>query len=888
MKLPAFARLLSLGFTAFLAACGVGPGQVGPSILDFSPTSGVVGTVVTLHGCGFSATASADRVLFNGIEAAISSASTSQLTVTVPAGATTGKLQVLVAGRTANSTKDFTVTTASADGPTITGFTPASGPVGTQVTISGTRFASTTGGNTVELSGLAAVVSAASATALTATVPSGAATGPITVTVGGHTAASATDFVVTDGAGGPTIATLAPASGPVGTTLVISGSGFSSAAIVMLNGAAATVTAASATSLTVTVPSGATTGRVTVTVGGKTATSATDFTVSESGAPTIVSFTPTSGPVGTLVTITGTNFSSTAANDTVKVNGTTATVTSASSTSLTITVPSGASTGRITVTVAGKTAASSSDFTVGAASASPSIASFTPTSGAVGSSVTLYGANFATQASGDAVPFNGTPASVSAATSTSLTVTVPAGATTGRLTVTVEGKTATSATDFTVTSSSTSGTLYVSPTGAASAPGTETQPMDLPTALTKVAQGGTIIMKAGTYAFSTQLTIEAANSGQSGALKNLVAAAGARPVLDFSSQPYGNTASVSNPRGLQLNGSWWHVKGLEVKGAADNGIYVAGSHDIIEGCVLHANRDSGLQLGRATSSTARADWPSYNLILNCESYDNYDSPPNAGENADGFACKLTTGPGNVFRGCISHNNIDDGWDLYTKTDTGAIDPVVIDQCVSFHNGTLTNGTTNPNGDRNGFKLGGEKIAVSHLVTRSIAAANGKNGFTFNSNPGAIRLVNNLAWDNVEGNFKFDGPGVSLAIFVNNLSLWVGASSMVSDRAGASGGTVIANNGFWDKSKKSLWGFAGTGTFSAADLQSTSLPSSFPLARNADGSFALGTLGQLTSSSKLINLGVVPSLPSEAGVPGLPFDPATAYVGAPDPGAIEHP
>ena len=130
--------------------------------------------------------------------------------------------------------------------------------------------------------------------------------------------------------------------------------------------------------------------------------------------------------------------------------------------------------------------------------------------------------------------------------------------------------------------------------------------------------------------------------------------------------------------------------------------------------------------------------------------------------------------------------------------------------------------------------------------------------------------------------------MSLAIFVNNLSLWVGASSMVSDRAGASGGTVIANNGFWDKSKKSLWGFAGTGTFSAADLQSTSLPSSFPLARNADGSFALGTLGQLTSSSKLINLGVVPSLPSEAGVPGLPFDPATAYVGAPDPGAIEHP
>jgi len=234
---------------------------------------------------------------------------------------------------------------------------------------------------------------------------------------------------------------------------------------------------------------------------------------------------------------------------------------------------------------------------------------------------------------------------------------------------------------------------------------------------------------------------------------------------------------------------------------------------------------------------------------------------------------------------VAHHNIDDGWDLYTKAETGAIDPVVIDQCVAFKNGTLTDGTSNPNGDRNGFKLGGEKIAVSHMVTRSIAAANGKNGFTFNSNPGAIRVVNNLAWDNAEGNFKFDGPDVSRAIFVNNLSLWT-LGTQTSDRAGAASGTVVASNGFWDKSKKSLWGFAGTGTFSAADLKSTAFPSTFPLARDADGAFALGDVGKLAAGSKLINLGVLPSLPSETGVPGLPYDPASAYIGAPDPGAIE--
>jgi hypothetical protein len=58
---------------------------------------------------------------------------------------------------------------------------------------------------------------------------------------------------------------------------------------------------------------------------------------------------------------------------------------------------------------------------------------------------------------------------------------------------------------------------------------------------------------------------------------------------------------------------------------------------------MFKNRDSGLQLGRWSSSAPRAEWPSNNLVLNCEAYDNYDTLPGSGENADGFACKLTTG-----------------------------------------------------------------------------------------------------------------------------------------------------------------------------------------------------------------------------------------------------
>lgn len=72
---------------------------------------------------------------------------------------------------------------------------------------------------------------------------------------------------------------------------------------------------------------------------------------------------------------------------------------------------------------------------------------------------------------------------------------------------------------------------------------------------------------------------------------------------------------------------------------------------------------------------------------------NIYSDPDNGEDADGFACKLTTGEGNVFSGCISYNNVDDGWDLYTKSATGAIGAVSIEDCVAYNNGVTSSGTS---------------------------------------------------------------------------------------------------------------------------------------------------------------------------------------------------
>lgn len=92
------------------------------------------------------------------------------------------------------------------------------------------------------------------------------------------------------------------------------------------------------------------------------------FTMPSSNVPTITNFVPTTGQAGTSITITGTNFGATIGANTVKCNGQTATITSASPTSLTITAPDGVTTGKISVQTDQGIVYSEQNFTVGAPS----------------------------------------------------------------------------------------------------------------------------------------------------------------------------------------------------------------------------------------------------------------------------------------------------------------------------------------------------------------------------------------------------------------------------------------------------------------------------------------------------------------------------------------
>ncbi|MFF1609283.1 right-handed parallel beta-helix repeat-containing protein [Amycolatopsis sp. NPDC058278] len=344
-------------------------------------------------------------------------------------------------------------------------------------------------------------------------------------------------------------------------------------------------------------------------------------------------------------------------------------------------------------------------------------------------------------------------------------------------------------------------TLYVAPNGKDSAAGTQADPTTLPSALTRIGSGGTISLRGGTYSYAQTVTIAPGNSGTSSARKTLSAYPGETPVLNFS-------AMKEDPanRGLAVNGSYWRVAGIVVERAGDNGIFVGGSNNVIERVITRFNRDSGLQISRIASSTPKDQWPANNLVVSSESHDNADSD---GEDADGFAAKLTAGPGNVFRYDVSHNNIDDGWDLYTKTDTGPIGPVTIEDSLAYANGTLSNGTVNKNGDRNGYKLGGDKIAVNHIVRRDIAYRNGHHGFTYNSNPGSMTVSDNVGIDNAERNFSFD---TGTSVFRNDTSCRF-ASGGSNDKTV---GSVDSSDQFWTgKNGSRCSSYAGTMKWSFA-------------------------------------------------------------------------
>ena len=279
--------------------------------------------------------------------------------------------------------------------------------------------------------------------------------------------------------------------------------------------------------------------------------------------------------------------------------------------------------------------------------------------------------------------------------------------------------------------------VWVSAQGADTNPGTQAAPFaTLAKAVAALKPGMTAWIMPGDYAVTQTIKLTQTATEQQ-PLRISAAPGGdpdARPRFDFSAQPRGE----SSARGLSISGEYWHVRGLELMKAGDNCIHISGAHNTIENVITHGCDDTGIQItadGSQASDNTRA---AHNLILNCDSYENYDSQ-NAGENADGFAAKLYIGPGNVFRGCRAWNNSDDGWDLFASNDV-----VTIENSWAIANGKIGAAQNNTNGDGNGFKLGGAakdeyQGGAEHIVKGCASIGNRACGYTLNNNTKTPKL-----------------------------------------------------------------------------------------------------------------------------------------------------
>lgn len=289
--------------------------------------------------------------------------------------------------------------------------------------------------------------------------------------------------------------------------------------------------------------------------------------------------------------------------------------------------------------------------------------------------------------------------------------------------------------------------IYASPDGRFENAGTADSPYDVDTAIGFLADGQTVELAGGTYYRTSEINIPLGKDATAEKPRTVRAAKDQEVIFDFM-----NTSA-----GVVLGGKHWNIDGISFTNCAANMkcFHLGGSYCVVSNCKFYGNRDMGLQISRILGS-AQPDintWPSYNTILNCESYNNCDPSM---INADGFGAKLTVGYGNVFRNCSSHHNVDDGWDLYTKVNSGAIGAVTLENCVSYRNGWRLNPDGSEasynSGGNNGFKCGGENVGVQHVLINCTAYGNGNNGITTNSNP-MLKLDGVKSFDNQGSNIR---------------------------------------------------------------------------------------------------------------------------------------
>ncbi len=371
--------------------------------------------------------------------------------------------------------------------------------------------------------------------------------------------------------------------------------------------------------------------------------------------------------------------------------------------------------------------------------------------------------------------------------------------------------------------------------------------------------GDTLYLTEGTYEFTDKFSI----NKQGSASKNIVIAGypGDAVTLDFHKVPYG-TRGIT----IHANSVYVHIKDLAIAWSGKNNLYCEGSYCLFERLDIYGSADTGCQMKKGGN----------NVIRNVDSHDNFDyetmsgNTANFGGNADGFADKQFTGPGNHYIGCRAWNNSDDGWDFFQRVSTSK---TIIEDCICFMNGcpyydmsqnpratgvdkswfdskvgtqmtdrygqtiTITLDRYPCQGNGNGFKMGGQYTDHKILIHHSLAVGNYARGFDQNNNGGTMWVYNCSAYQNA---YNY---GFTTAYGTNTIQNCISLAGQNADSYKSQNVVTIDHNS-WNN------GYS----VSANDFQSLDT-TQILAARQADGSLPDVAFMRLKTSSALIDAGI---------------------------------
>lgn len=418
---------------------------------------------------------------------------------------------------------------------------------------------------------------------------------------------------------------------------------------------------------------------------------------------------------------------------------------------------------------------------------------------------------------------------------------------------------------------------YVSPSGSGSnytlaSPGKLTS-----TVIGKLKAGDNLYLMGGQYDFQNTLSIN--RSGTEGNMITIQPYNSEKPVLDFRQQQ-------NKKNGVTVGGSYLHIKGLTIRYAGYKGIWLEDAkYCILEGLDVYGCCNAGIQLRNGGR----------NMVINCDAHDNFDYQDDGG-NADGFADKQGNAcPGNIYIGCRSWNNSDDGWDSFQRVTDGT--PTVYINCIAWNNGPATfDLSSHPRatgvdkdlacfagkdlanfangGNPNGFKVGGDGTKHNVELYRCLAVGHRKKGFDQNNNAGDMKVINCTAYKN-NTNYGFGNPHAYTMTIKNCVSVSpTGGSGSNYHFSKYSGATITSDHNTWNS------GYSCT----EADFEGLDVTEIIFAERNADGTLPATQQFHLkASATNLIDKGV-----SYTGFSGEKMADYVSYKGtAPDLGCYEY-